>query len=339
LEVLDPEQNHAFSDHYLEIPYDLSKVFFIATANVLDTVIPALRDRLEIIELPGYTEEEKINIAQRFLVPKQTHENGLDEHKVGWGIEALRKLVREYTHEAGVRNLEREIGMVFRKVAKTIADGGKPPKRINSAYVVKSLGPPRYSWGAAEEKDEVGVATGVATTAAGGDVLSVEVTIMDGKGDLTLTGSLGDVMKESAQAALSYTRARSEKLKLPPKVFEKNNIHIHLPSGAVPKDGPSAGVTLVTALVSALGGQAVRKDVAMTGEVTLRGRVLEVGGIKEKVLAVHRAGIKTFVLPKKNNKDLLEVPAHVRKSLTFIPVETVDEVLAVALVPLAPPQP
>ena len=339
LEVLDPEQNHAFSDHYLEIPYDLSKVFFIATANVLDTVIPALRDRLEVIELPGYTEEEKIHIAQRFLVPKQTHENGLDEHKVGWGVEALRKLIREYTHEAGVRNLEREIGMVFRKVAKTIADGGKPPKRINSAYVVKSLGPPRYSWGSAEEKDEVGVATGVATTAAGGDVLSVEVTIMDGKGDLTLTGSLGDVMKESAQAALSYTRARSEKLKLPPKVFEKNNIHIHIPAGAVPKDGPSAGVTLVTALVSALGGQAVRKDVAMTGEVTLRGRVLEVGGIKEKVLAVHRAGIKTFVLPKKNNKDLLEVPSHVRKSLTFIPVETVDEVLAVALVPLAPPQP
>ncbi|MCH8940377.1 MAG: endopeptidase La, partial [Chloroflexi bacterium] len=289
--------------------------------------------------LPWSTEEEKIHIAQRFLVPKQTHENGLDEHKVAWGIEALRKLIREYTHEAGVRNLEREIGMVFRKVAKTIADGGKPPKRINSAYVVKSLGPPRYSWGAAEEKDEVGVATGVATTAAGGDVLSVEVTIMDGKGDLTLTGSLGDVMKESAQAALSYTRARSEKLKLPPKVFEKNNIHIHIPAGAVPKDGPSAGVTLVTALVSALGGQAVRKDVAMTGEVTLRGRVLEVGGIKEKVLAVHRAGIKTFVLPKKNNKDLLEVPSHVRKSLTFIPVETVDEVLAVALVPLAPPQP
>jgi ATP-dependent Lon protease len=339
LEVLDPEQNHAFSDHYLEIPYDLSKVLFIATANVLDTVIPALRDRLEIIELPGYTEEEKINIAQRFLVPKQVHENGLDENKVDWGTEALRKLIREYTHEAGVRSLEREIGSVFRKVAKTVADGGKPPKRINSAYLVKSLGPPRYSWGAAEEQDEVGVATGVATTAVGGDVLSVEVTVMAGKGDLTLTGSLGDVMKESAQAALSYTRARSEKLKLPAKVFEKNNIHIHVPSGAVPKDGPSAGVTLVTALVSALGGQAVRKDVAMTGEVTLRGRVLEVGGIKEKVLAVHRAGIKTFVLPKKNDKDLLEVPAQVRKSLTFIPVETVDEVLAVALVPLAPPQP
>lgn len=339
LEVLDPEQNYAFSDHYLEIPYDLSKVLFIATANVLDTVIPALRDRLEIIELPGYTEEEKINIAKRFLVPKQTHENGLDEHKVEWGFEALRKLIREYTHEAGVRNLEREIGSVFRKVAKTVADGGKPPKRINSAYLTKSLGPPRYSWGAAEERDEVGVATGVATTAVGGDVLSVEVTVMDGKGDLTLTGSLGDVMKESAQAALSYARARSEKLKLPTKVFEKNNIHIHVPSGAVPKDGPSAGVTLVTALVSALGGQAVRKDVAMTGEVTLRGRVLEVGGIKEKVLAVHRAGIKTFVLPKKNDKDLLEVPSQVRKSLTFIPVETVDEVLAVALVPMAPPQP
>ena len=339
LEVLDPEQNHAFSDHYLEIPYDLSKVLFIATANVLDTVIPALRDRLEIIELPGYTEEEKINIAQRFLVPKQTYENGLDEHRVDWGAEALRKLVRGYTHEAGVRNLEREIGSVFRKVAKTITDGKKPPARINTAYLTKALGPERYSWGAAEAEDEVGVATGVATTAVGGDVLAVEVTVMDGKGDLTLTGSLGDVMKESAQAALSYARARAENLKLPAKVFEKNNIHIHVPSGAVPKDGPSAGVTLVTALVSALGGRAVRKDVAMTGEVTLRGRVLEVGGIKEKVLAVHRAGIKTFILPKKNDKDLLDVPAQVRKSLTFVSVDTVDEVLAVALVPQAPTQP
>ena len=339
LEVLDLEQNHAFSDHYLEVPYDLSNVLFIATANVLDTVIPALRDRLEIIELPGYTEEEKINIAQRFLVPKQNHENGLDQHKVQWGIEALRRLIRGYTHEAGVRNLEREIGRVLRKVAKTIADGGNPLARINTSYLMKSLGPPRFSWGAAEDTDEVGVATGVATTAVGGDVLAVEVTVMDGKGDLTLTGSLGDVMKESAQAALSYARAQSVNLKLPPKVFEKNNIHIHLPSGAVPKDGPSAGVTLVTALVSALGGQAVRKDVAMTGEVTLRGRVLEVGGIKEKVLAAHRAGIKTFVLPKKNSKDLLEVPSQVRRALTFVSVETVDEVLAVALVPQVRAQP
>ena len=334
LEVLDPEQNYAFSDHYLEIPYDLSKVLFIATANLLDTVIPALRDRLEIIELPGYTEEEKLNIAQRFLVPKQIHENGLDEHKVEWGLEALRRLIREYTHEAGVRNLEREIGSVFRKVAKTITDGGTPPARINTAYLMKALGPPRYSWGSAEEHDEIGVATGVATTSVGGDVLAVEVTIMEGKGELTLTGSLGDVMKESAQAALSYARSRAETLKLPPKVFEKNNIHIHVPSGGVPKDGPSAGVTLATALVSALSGRAVRKDVAMTGEVTLRGRVMEVGGIKEKVLAVHRAGIRTFILPKKNDKDLLDVPAQVRRTLTFVPVETMDEVLAVALVPL-----
>jgi ATP-dependent Lon protease len=334
LEVLDPEQNYAFSDHYLEIPYDLSKVLFIATANLLDTVIPALRDRLEIIELPGYTEEEKLNIAQRFLVPKQIHENGLNEHKVEWGLEALRRLIREYTHEAGVRNLEREIGSVFRKVAKTITDGGTPPARINTAYLTKALGPPRYSWGAAEEHDEIGVATGVATTSVGGDVLAVEVTIMEGKGELTLTGSLGDVMKESAQAALSYARSRAETLKLPPKVFEKNNIHVHVPSGGVPKDGPSAGVTLATALVSALSGRAVRKDVAMTGEVTLRGRVMEVGGIKEKVLAVHRAGIRTFILPKKNDKDLLDVPAQVRRTLTFVPVETMDEVLAIALVPL-----
>ena len=333
LEVLDPEQNHAFSDHYLEVPYDLSKVLFIATANVLDPVIPALRDRLEVIELPGYTEEEKINIAQRFLAPKQAQENGLGESSVVWGEEALRQLIRGYTHEAGVRNLEREIGGVFRKVAKTVADGGRPPSRITAGYLGKALGPARYTWGAAEERDEVGVATGVARTAVGGDVLSVEVSVVDGKGDLTLTGSLGDVMKESAQAALSYARARSTSFKLPPKVFEENNIHIHVPSGAVPKDGPSAGVTLATALVSALGRRPVRKDVAMTGEVTLRGRVLEVGGIKEKVLAAHRAGIKTFVLPKKNNRDLEDVPPQVRRTLNFIPVENMDEVLAVALLP------
>ena len=338
LEVLDPEQNHAFSDHYLEVPYDLSKVLFIATANVLDPVIPALRDRLEVLELPGYTEDEKINIAKRFLAPKQAEENGLGEKPVPWSEEPLLNLIRGYTHEAGVRNLEREIGGVYRKVAKTVADGGKPPARITAGYLAKAIGPARYTWGAAEERDEVGVATGVARMAVGGDVLSVEVSVVDGKGDLTLTGSLGDVMKESAQAALSYARARSNSFKLPPKVFEENNIHIHVPSGAVPKDGPSAGVTLATALVSALGRQPVRKDVAMTGEVTLRGRVLEVGGIKEKVLAAHRAGIKTFVLPKKNNRDLEDVPTQVRRTLTFVPVENMDEVLAVALLPAMRPE-
>ena len=336
LEVLDPEQNHAFSDHYLEVPYDLSKVLFIATANVLDPVIPALRDRLEVLELPGYTEDEKIHIAQRFLAPKQAEENGLGRKPATWSEEPLLQLIRGYTHEAGVRNLEREIGGVYRKVAKTVADGGKPPSRVTSSYLAKALGPVRHTWGAAEEQDEVGVATGVARTAVGGDVLSVEVSVVEGKGDLTLTGSLGDVMKESAQAALSYARARSHSFKLPPKVFEENNIHIHVPSGAVPKDGPSAGVTLATALVSALGQRAVRKDVAMTGEVTLRGRVLEVGGIKEKVLAAHRAGIKTFVLPKKNNRDLEDVPTQVRRTLKFVPVENMDEVLAVALVPHQP---
>lgn len=338
LEVLDPEQNHAFSDHYLEVPYDLSKVLFIATANVLDPVIPALRDRLEVLELPGYTEDEKINIAKRFLATKQAEENGLGDRKVSWSEEPLLQLIRGYTHEAGVRNLEREIGGVYRKVAKTVADGGKPPARITTSYLTKAIGPVRYTWGAAEEQDEIGVATGVARTAVGGDVLSVEVSVVDGKGDLTLTGSLGDVMKESAQAALSYARARSHSFKLPPKVFEEHNIHIHVPSGAVPKDGPSAGVTLATALVSALGRQPVRKDVAMTGEVTLRGRVLEVGGIKEKVLAAHRAGIKTFVLPKKNNRDLKDVPTQVRRTLTFVPVENMDEVLAVALLPMARPE-
>ncbi|MDE2801400.1 MAG: endopeptidase La, partial [Chloroflexota bacterium] len=333
LEVLDPEQNHAFSDHYLEVPYDLSKVLFIATANVLDPVIPALRDRLEVLELPGYTEDEKIHIAKQFLAPKQSEENGLGDRRVPWSEEPLLHLIRGYTHEAGVRNLEREIGGVYRKVAKTVADGGKPPSRITTNYLTKAIGPVKYTWGAAEEQDEIGVATGVARTAVGGDVLSVEVSVVDGKGDLTLTGSLGDVMKESAQAALSYARARSHSFKLPPKVFEENNIHIHVPSGAVPKDGPSAGVTLATALVSALGRLPVRKDVAMTGEVTLRGRVLEVGGIKEKVLAAHRAGIKTFVLPKKNNRDLEDVPSQVRRTLNFVPVENMDEVLAVALLP------
>ena len=333
LEVLDPEQNHAFSDHYLEVAYDLSKVLFIATANVLDPVIPALRDRLEVLELPGYTEDEKIHIAKQFLAPRQAEENGLGDRRVPWSEEPLLHLIRGYTHEAGVRNLEREIGGVYRKVAKTVADGGKAPSRVTTNYLTKAIGPVRYTWGAAEEQDEIGVATGVARTAVGGDVLSVEVSVVDGKGDLTLTGSLGDVMKESAQAALSYARARSHSFKLPPKVFEENNIHIHVPSGAVPKDGPSAGVTLATALVSALGRLPVRKDVAMTGEVTLRGRVLEVGGIKEKVLAAHRAGITTFVLPKKNNRDLEDVPSQVRRTLNFVPVENMDEVLAVALLP------
>lgn len=334
LEVLDPEQNHSFSDHYLEVPYSLSKVLFITTANVLDPVLPALRDRLEVIELPGYTEEEKFHIARLFLVPKQLRENGLGEKAVQFAPQAVRRMAREYTREAGVRNLERELGSVCRKVAKVVADGQKPPRRITASALPRYLGPPRYTWGVAEEEDQIGVATGVARTEAGGDVLSVEVSLMKGKGNLTLTGSLGDVMKESAQAALSYARSHQGEYNLDGKVFAEQDIHIHVPAGAVPKDGPSAGVTMATALISALAGRPVRKDVAMTGEITLRGRVLEVGGIKEKVLAAHRAGITTFVLPKRSRKDLEDLPPWVLRDLKFVPVERMEEVLAAALLPL-----
>ena len=332
LEVLDPEQNHSFSDHYLEVPYNLSRVLFIATANVLDPVLPALRDRLEVIELPGYTEEEKLSIASRFLVPKQVEQNGLAGKEVAIGPEAVRRIVREYTREAGVRNLEREIGSVFRKIAKVVVEERHPPRRVGAAGLPKYLGPAQYTWGMAGEQDEVGVATGVARTEAGGDVLSVEVTLMKGKGNLMLTGSLGDVMKESAQAALSYARSHQGDHDVSAAVFNEQDVHIHVPAGAVPKDGPSAGVTIATALVSALSGKAVRKNVAMTGEVTLRGRVLEVGGIKEKALAAHRAGITTFLLPKRNVKDLTELPQKVRRDIQFLPMESVEEVLNAALV-------
>ena len=332
LEVLDPEQNHAFSDHYLEVPYDLSKVLFIATANVLDPVLPALRDRLEVIELPGYTEEEKLHIARRFLIPKQLEQNGLGGKGVRIAPEAVRRIVREYTREAGVRNLEREIGGVYRKIAKVVAEDRPAPRRISASALTKYLGPARFTWGTAGEKDEVGVATGVARTEAGGDVLSVEVTLMKGKGNLTLTGSLGDVMKESAQAALSYARSHQGECHIKGITFEEQDIHVHVPAGAVPKDGPSAGVTMATALVSALSSRPVRKNVAMTGEITLRGKVLEVGGIKEKALAAHRAGITTFLLPKKNMNDLVELPPKVRRDIQFLPMEWVGEVLGEALV-------
>ncbi|MFH1485237.1 MAG: endopeptidase La [Chloroflexota bacterium] len=331
LEVLDPEQNHSFSDHYLEVSYDLSKVIFITTANVLDPVLPALRDRMETIELPGYTEEEKLRIAEQFLVPKQLKEHGLANIHLEFSEGALRRIIREYTREAGVRSLEREIGSICRKVARLVAEGGNAPRFITSQSLNKYLGPQKFFWGMAEEKDEVGVATGVARTEMGGDVLEVEVSLMDGKGTLTLTGQLGDVMRESAQAAVSFARARSLELKTKTRYFDKTDIHIHVPEGAIPKDGPSAGVTIATALISALTGRFVSKDVAMTGEITLRGRVLPVGGLKEKILAAHRAGIKTFVMPKKNAKDLVEIPGHVRRELNFVYVETMDEVLAAAI--------
>jgi ATP-dependent Lon protease len=331
LEVLDPEQNAAFSDHYLDVPYDLSRVLFIATANILDPVPPALRDRLEVIELPGYIEDEKVEIARRFLVPKQREEHGLASTALHFSENALRELIRSYTHEAGVRNLEREIGSICRKVARAVAAGERAPQTITVSSLARYLGPPRYFPGVAEEQDQVGVATGVSWTPVGGDVMAIEVAVLDGKGGLILTGQLGDVMRESAQAAMTYARSRAKELGILERFWEKRDIHLHVPAGAIPKDGPSAGITMATALISALTRRPARREVAMTGEITLRGRVLPVGGIREKVLAAHRAGIKTFVLPRRNLKDLAEVPADVKRQVQFVPVEHMDEVLPVAL--------
>ena len=331
LEVLDPEQNFAFSDHYLEVPYDLSQVMFITTANILDPVPPALRDRLEVIEFPGYIEEEKLEIARRFLVPRQMEQHGLS--RLHFPDDVLRQMVREYTSESGVRNLERAIANVCRKVARRVAEGKRVPLRVTPQSLVSHLGPPEFTYGLAEEHDEVGVATGVAWTEAGGDTLSIEVTMMEGKGNLSLTGQLGEVMQESAQTALSYARAHARELRIPSIDFDKLDIHIHVPEGAIPKDGPSAGITIATALISALSGRPVRHDVAMTGEITLRGRVLPIGGLREKLVAAHRAGIKTLILPKKNEKDLVEVPKRLLKGLNLVRVERMDQVLEVALLP------
>jgi ATP-dependent Lon protease len=331
LEVLDPEQNHAFSDHYLEVPYDLSKVIFLTTANVLHPIPAALRDRLEVIELPGYTEEEKMHIASQFLIPKQMQEHGLKPSRVEIDNEALHHIIRDYTFEAGVRNLEREIATVMRKVARKVAEGRRTKTKVTAEKLADYLGPQKHYYGLAEEKDEPGVATGVAWTSAGGDLMTVEATLMEGRGNLTLTGQLGDVMKESAQAALSYARSRAGQLGVESRFYEKYDIHLHLPAGSIPKDGPSAGITMATALISALTKRAARRDVAMTGEITLRGRVLPIGGVKEKVLAAHRAGIKTFILPKRNMKDLNDVPREVINELHFVPVERMDDVIAVAL--------
>lgn len=333
LEVLDPEQNHAFYDHYLEVPYDLSRVLFITTANILDTIPPALQDRMEVIEFPGYVEEEKVQIARYFLIPRQLEEHGLSKEKIHFSEMALRRIIREYTYEAGVRNLERCIASICRKLARRVAEGKKIPLHITANSIPKYLGPPQYTYGMAEEKDEVGVATGVAWTEAGGDIIPVEVTLMEGKGNLILTGQLGEIMQESAQAALSYTRSKARELGIPNWNFDRLDIHIHVPEGAIPKDGPSAGVTIATALISALSNRPVHKDVAMTGEITLRGKILPIGGVKEKVLAAHRAGVKTIILPKKNKKDLVEIPPKIRKQLKFIFVERMEEVLPVALAP------
>jgi ATP-dependent Lon protease len=334
LEALDPEQNGEFSDHYLEAPFDLSDVMFITTANLLDTIPHALRDRMEVISFSGYIEDEKLEIAKRFLIPKQLKEHGLDENLLVIPDPTVRRIIREYTREAGVRNFERELATICRKVARRCAEGNTELVTVGDAELHTFLGSRKFHYGVMEEEDEVGAATGLVYTEAGGDVITIEVSPIRGReGRLMLTGQLGDVMKESAQAALSYVRSRARSLGIDEDFSERTELHVHVPAGAIPKDGPSAGITLATALASALSGRPIRKDVAMTGEITLRGRVLPIGGLKEKVLAAHRAGIRTVIIPMENEKDLEDIPDNVRTEMTFCPVSHADEVLKIALIP------
>jgi ATP-dependent Lon protease len=332
LEVLDPAQNNTFVDHYLGVPFDLSQVLFIATANTLETIPGPLRDRMEILTLSGYTDEEKIGIARQYLIPKQLAAHGLTPGELSFEPEAIRQIVRGYTREAGVRSLEREIAAAARKVARRLAEGQSQAVRITADQVTEYLGRPHFFDEVAERTTRPGVATGLAWTATGGDVLFVEATMMpSGEERLVLTGMLGDVMRESAQAAVSYVRSNAEALEIDPELFEDRTIHVHVPAGAIPKDGPSAGVTIMTALASLATRRAVRGDLAMTGEITLRGKVLPVGGIKEKVLAAHRAGIRSVILPARNERDLEDVPEELRRQLEFIFVDDAEEVLRHAL--------
>jgi ATP-dependent Lon protease len=330
LEVLDPEQNHSFSDHYLGVPFDLSNVMFITTANQIDPIPAPLRDRMEVIDIAGYTTEEKVGIARNFLIPRQLSEHGMSAAQVHFTDPAIHHIAMQYTREAGVRNLEREIAQVLRKIARRLAEGKEKNYRINPLNVHRYLGIPKFLPEAEQEKDEIGVATGMAWTPTGGDIIRIEATLMKGKGGLTLTGHLGEVMKESAQAALSYIRSKEKELGIKADIFAKSDIHIHVPAGAIPKDGPSAGITMATALASVLTGTPVRRDVAMTGEVTLRGRVFPIGGLKEKILAAKRAGMKTIILPQRNKKDLEEVPRHIQRGLEFVFADHMDTVLATA---------
>lgn len=333
LEVLDPEQNFAFSDHYMEIPFDLSKVMFITTANTLNSIPPALLDRMEVIEFPGYIEEEKVEIANRFLIPRQMEESGLENDEIQIAEQAVRRVIREYTYEAGVRNLERELGRLCRKIARLKSEKKHYPRRIGTALVERFLGPPQFFETEAERQDEIGVATAVAWTENGGEIMPVEVLILEGKGNLQITGQIGEVMQESAQAAMSYMKWHARDFGLDPELFESLDVHIHIPEGAIPKDGPSAGITIATALISAFTERKVYKEVGMTGEITLRGRVLPIGGVREKILAAHRAGLKTVILPDRNQKDLVDVPKKVLADLKIVPVTHMDQVLEVALHP------
>jgi ATP-dependent Lon protease len=332
LEVLDPEQNNSFRDHYLNVPIDLSNVMFIATCNALDQIPGPLRDRMEVINLAGYTQEEKFFISRKYLIPKQTGENGLNPDQIEFSDSGINAIVENYTREAGLRNLERLVGTVCRKVARTVAEGRTESTKVDAPLVSKLLGPAVYSREDEQEKDEVGICTGLAWTSVGGEILYVETTSIRGKGGVTLTGQLGDVMKESAQAALGLIRWRAADFGINPNTLSETDIHIHFPQGGIPKDGPSAGITMATAIISRLTGNPIRKDVAMTGEITLTGRVLPIGGLKEKALAAMRHGIKTVIIPEKNRKDLEEIPEEYRKHLTFVPVKSIDEVLEVALV-------
>lgn len=332
LEVLDPEQNNMFADHYLGVPFDLSNVMFITTANIMDPIPSALRDRMEVIPLSGYTEDEKVGIAQNYLMPRQLEEHGITEKHVQLSEASLHQMIFQYTREAGVRNLEREIANVFRKVGRKIAEGEKGFFNITPKNLHKYLGVPKYLPEIEQDKDTVGVATGLAWTEAGGDIIYIEATLMKGKGTLTLTGHLGNVMKESAQAALSYIRSISKSLSIPTEAFSKKDLHIHVPAGAIPKDGPSAGITMATVMASVFTGRPVKMEVAMTGEITLRGRVLPIGGLKEKILAAKRAGLKTVIIPSQNKKDLDDVPKNVKRELRFICAETMETVLSEALV-------
>ncbi len=342
LEVLDPEQNYAFSDHYLELPFDLSKVMFVTTANSLSTIPAPLLDRMEVIEFPGYIEEEKVEIANRYLIPRQLEENGIEELGLTFDPAALQRIIREYTYEAGVRGLEREIGRICRKVARMKAEGKKYPAAIAAEMIEKLLGPQQVFPSEAERTDEVGVATSLAWTENGGEIMPVEVAIIEGKGGMQMTGQMGEVMQESGQAALTYIKSRAAALKIDMDAFERLDIHVHMPEGGIPKDGPSAGITMATAIISALTGRPVHRHVGMTGEITLRGRVLPIGGVREKVLAAHRAGLKTVLLPEKNMKDLVELPKTAKSELKIIPIKHMDDVLAIALsdkVTVEPPRP